>query len=428
MSLTYERRECGNGMSLTEIYDKKFKTFSISIKMLVPRNAEKEALYSLALGIISSSNRNYPEREQLARALTGLYSSSLDIGHGRLGEVYYFSLFTSCLCDEYTIGKERISDKVADLLLDCLLDPYLENDAFSEKLFELCRADQLDDIESGINNKRIYAKALAERKIYEGESQSINPYDYKEPILAATPRSVTEAYRELLRTAYFDIAIYGGRCDDSIKQRVIERLSSIEREPVYPGSFIAPSPIKSEPARVEHRAEANQCQLIMAYKSPDPEEYAVKLFMCMLGGSPVSKLFANVREKLSLCYYCTSGIQDLKNTIIISSGLAEENLELAEKAIEDQLEALRNGDFTDDEINAAKFALRDSYLSNYDSKGSVYSWYFFQYMKGTNDSPEEKAEKIMALTREDIIAEAKKFKLDTVFTLKAENGGDVNEV
>lgn len=428
MPLTYERRECGEGISLVEMLDPKFKSFTVSVRMFVPRDAKNEALYSIVMDILGSTNRSYPEKDQMSRALLRLYNASLVVSAQRLGGNFCCTLSIGCICDEYTIGGESVSDKITDLLLDCLLDPYFEDGVFSKKQFELSRADFLDDIESGVNNKRVYARALAEREIYKDEPHSINPFDYREHALAATPGSVTEAYRRLISTAYYEISIYGGKRCDCVRQKVLDRLLALKRVPVYPGALIAPSPLKPEPARVEAFAQAKQCQLIMAYKASQYSEYAAKLFVCMLGGSPVSKLFANVREKLSLCYYCHASIEDTKNTIVVYSGLAEDKLTQAEDAIKAQVEALRNGDFTDDELSAAKLSLSDAYLSNYDSKAGMYSWYFFQHMKGTNDSPEDKARKIMELSREDIISEANKFKLDTVFVLKPENGGADNEI
>jgi len=428
MSVLFDRRDCGNGVFSTEITDAKFKSYMIFVKMNIPPDKEKEALCSLALDIVATSNRKYPEKEQLSKVLTGLYSSSLGSNYGRVGDYYSLCFTVGTNCDEYTLNGEKASEQIADILLDCLFDPYLENGAFSRKYFELCRQDILDDIEAVINNKRRYANVLFKKIAFEGEAYSLSMNDYKDTLLAADPVSVYKAYLEMLRTAQIEISFCGGPCPDNVKKRIIDTFVSYKRDPVCKDVYISPSPLKSEVRRESVTAEASQCQLLMAYKILDYNEYASKLFTAMLSLTPTSKLFVNVREKRSLCYYCDAFLCDLKNTMIVNTGLAEENLVEAEEAVKEQFKALADGDFTDEEMDEAKLSVSDGYLSNYDSKFSMYFWYSYQINRGTNDSPEDKIRKINALTREDIIAEAKKYKLDSVFILKPEKGGEADEV
>ena len=427
MSVVFKRTVTAENILKTEIYDNKFKTYAVKIRLTVPFVLERNPLYSIAFEMLSTTNRKYPEREDLSRALTDLYSASISYNAVRTGGNYSYSLTLNCLCDEYTIGREVISDKAADILLDCLLDPVLDNGVFPSKNFELCRKDILDDIESVINNKRQYSLMLARKYIYEGESSAYSPYDYKPFVEAATPESVTDAYYELLDSAVIGVDFIGGSCSESLKERVISKLASIGRNPAKLNANISPSPLKNEVLNKEESIRASQCQLVLAYKTEDYNEYASKLYMAMLGASTTSKLFTNVREKLSLCYYCDSILNDLKHTFLISSGLEYENLDKAIEAIKAQITAMRNGDFTDEELYNAKAYLSEAYLSNYDSKFDMCSWYFVQYLKGTNDSPEDKSRKVFALTREDIIKEAKAYKLDTVFVCRPERGGDDDE-
>lgn len=423
MPVEYKRQEYSPGLSFTEIYDGKFKSFAVIVKFVLPMDLKKAPLYSLAADIIASVNRRFPEKEKLSRELTRLYSASISSSSSRIGNYFSVSLDLSCVCDDYTIGREKISKKAACLLLDCLFDPYLENGLLSEKYFRLCQSDMLDDIESMINNKRRYAVELSKKYIFKDEIAGITALDYKEYVAGATLEDVTEAYREMLRIADITVSVTGGYLDAAVKQKLIDSISGLDREPICIDGFASPSKIKDEVCRAEVTNEANQSQLVIAYKTPEYSEYASKLFVAMLGATPTSKLFSNVREKMSLCYYCSAAIFDLSQTLLISSGLDEENLSLAEDAIKAQIDAMKNGDFTDEEFEDAKLYLAEAYLSNYDSKYDINSWYAYQHMKGTNDSPEEKGAKIRALTREDVISEANGYKLDTVFVMKPENGG-----
>ena len=427
MSVTLTRRECGKGITLTKIFDNKFKTFWLSVRMAVPYDDEYSAIYPIVLDILATSNRRYPEKEQFSKVLTELYSASVSTASSVAGKYQMLSISLNCLCDEFTIGKENISQKAVQLLIDCLTDPILENGMLSQKYMKLCQSDILDDIDAVINNKRRYALMLAKKRMFNGEISAVSPFDQRDKVASADTRTVTDAYYNLLKSAHIDITVTGGKCDDSVTDMLISSLSVLQRDPVSIDSYSYPSPIKQEVCRDEEYCEAKQCQLIMAYKSDDYDEYAAKLFISMLGATPMSKLFMNVREKMSLCYYCDALLLDLKNTIVVSSGLDEESLDLAEKAIGDQIRAMQEGDFTDEELEFSKIYLSEAYLSNYDSKYDIAVWYSYQFMHNTCDTPEEKGEKIRALSREDIIREAKKYRLDTVFVLKPQKGGNADE-
>ena len=427
MAVELSRRECGKGMTLTRIYDEKFNSFGVFVRLMVPMDTVKAPVYSLVLDVLATSTRRYPEKEQLSKALCELYSAGITSNGARLCDYYSLMISLNCLCDEYTIGKENISEKAVELLLDCLLDPYLENGVFSEKYLRLCRDDMLDDIDTLINNKRRYASIIAGKYIYEGEKSAISPFDYRDTVENVTPASAVEAYKELLRTAYIEIAVTGGKCSEKAIDMLINRLDSLDREPISIDKYGLPSPLKPEVCRKTEYTEARQCQLLMAYKTENYNEYASKLFVSMLGANPMSKLFMNVREKMSLCYYCDAMINDLKNVILVTSGLDAENLELAENAVEEQLRAIQNGEFTDEELENTKLYLRESYLSNYDSKFEICAWMNYQFIRGSDDTPEIKGAKISAVTREELIREAKGYKLDTVFVLRPEEGGAADE-
>ena len=139
MSVELTRRECGKGMSFTKIYDKKFKTFGLSVRMIVPYDDEYSPVYPLVLDILATCTRRYPEREQFSKVLTELYSASVSTNSVRVGKYLMLRISLNCLCDEYTIGKEKISAAAAQLLIDCLTDPYIENGMLSEKYMKLWR-------------------------------------------------------------------------------------------------------------------------------------------------------------------------------------------------------------------------------------------------------------------------------------------------
>lgn len=427
MTVDYKRTSIAKGISLTEIYDKKFKSFAAMIKLILPYDRDKFPLWELAAELLTVSCKSYPEKEQFMLAQTELYNANITSSSLRIADSCIFTISLSCISDEYTIGKEKISEKAVSLLLGCLLEPFTENGEFSQKYFELCRSDMLDDIASMINNKRKYSMLRSQKAIFEGEMYSIIPFDNVETLNKATPQSVYEAYRELLSKACCEIFFTGCAVSQSVKKQVLDSILALERDPVDMMDFYSPSPLKDRVCYKEESFESRQAHLYIAFKTKEFDELPVKLFVTMLGSSPTSRLFMNVREKLSLCYYCDASLADSKYTLIIRSGLDPENLDKAKTAIYEQIEAIQKGDFTDEELDNAKTYLAESCLANYDSKYELNTWYFYQYLKGTGYSPEEKARKFREVTREEIIRSARGFALDTVFVMLPENGGEPNE-
>lgn len=426
MSVDYSFKDIGEGLALCEITDEKFKSFAVSVKLMLPFDISRTPLYSLAMDVLASCSARYPERDDLSRALTGLYSASLSTNAGMIGNYYTATMSLNCICDSYTIGKERVSDKAVDILLGSLYEPLLENGLLSAKYLEQCRADMLDDIDSVISSKMRYAAMRSKKFVFRGELAEYTKLDERELVAGCTVEDVTRAYYELLDRANILLTVVGGRVDEDLKERIAKKILSYDRHPIKIDTFKAPSPIKPEVCRVTEEAQLNQCKLLMAYKTESYNEYASKLMCTMLGSTPFSKLFVNVREKLSLCYYCSSVLTDNRNTMLVNSGLDEDKLALAEEQINAQLAALASGDFTDDEMENAKLYLADAYLSNLDSKYDIAAWYHYQYINGTSESPQEKGAIIKTLTREDIMKEAAGYRQDTVYVLRPQKGGAAN--
>ena len=151
---------------------------------------------------------------------------------------------------------------------------------------------------------------------------------------------------------------------------------------------------------------------------------AMRLAVAMLGGTPSSKLFLNVREKQSLCYYCSASYNSMKGIVLVQSGVEEENLGKAREAILEQLGAMQRGDFTDEEIAAAKMSILNSYRTISDSLGAQAGWYLTQTLTGRPQTLEEAAAAIEAVTREELVRASNRIALDTVYSLTGEGNAN----
>ena len=156
----------------------------------------------------------------------------------------------------------------------------------------------------------------------------------------------------------------------------------------------------------------------MNMKPDDKLTPAMRTFCDVFGGGPYSKLFANVREKMSLCYYCSARYTKLKSYIMIQCGCNEENMDKAVHEILNQLEEIKNGNF-DEEFNSSKIGLRDAILSVNDTPELIENWYSNQLTVKSIKSPEESAQENDAVTKEQVMHCATLLKLDTIYKLSA---------
>lgn len=426
MSVSFKREYLGKGITFSEIIDKKFKSNSIVVRFIVPSDPVFSPQNAVISDLLSTSNSKYPSRESLNEVLAELYGSSVSSFSYRVSDYQVVGLSISYIGDEYTIGGEVISDKAVEIFGDCIFSPQLENGSFSEKYFNITKKELIANIRSLVNNKRQYAANNAYHEIFKNEPIAEPTLGTEENAVAMQLSQLYPSYEKLLSQAVIDVTYCGGSHSDSC-EKLLERLLNISGRTDKKADFIKPSPLKDSVMRFDERIKVNQCKMFLAFKTTENNTYADRLMCAMLGGAPTSKLFMNVREKLSLCYYCASGLIGEKNTMIIDSGLDEDKLSEAESEILRQLESIRNGEFTDEELENVKLYVSNSFRSSYDSVAAMNSWYFQQMVRGTQYTPDDVSEIIYGVTRDDVIRSAKGYKLDTVFVLKPQvdtDGGD----
>ncbi len=416
MSVSYSRTEISDGISFTSIIDSKFKTNTIRVKLLAKLDEKTASANALALGIIASSNSKYTSRTELSAKMNALYGGNLFADVSKTGDVQVLTLGASVINNRFTFENEDITGEMLDILECCLFAPNVNDGKFNEKEFSHRKQDLLDSIDTEINNKRGYAILRAQQTIFKNEPSAYSSYGTRETAENLTPETVYRAYQKILETAGIEIYFVGSEEIPEIKERFKNAFSSINRNYQYV-EMNSPSPVKSEIERVVDRLDVNQMKMVMAYKTNYENIYPIIVMNTIFGGSPVSKLFANVREKMSLCYYCASMYVISKNTLIVDSGIEKENLEKAEKAINEQLEMVKNGDFTDEDINNAVLSILNSIKSTGDTPSSLIGWYFKTLCRGEIINPDEEAERIKAVTREQIIECAKSFTADTVYIM-----------
>lgn len=424
MAISKKREKISDGIYITTIHDKKFNVNTIGIRFISKVDEKKASAYSLVTRVLQTTNSKYKTRTKLTKELTRLYGAGISQSVFRLGDSQTFYLGANCICNRFALDDEDITDKVTQILLDCIFSPNLVNGIFNESDFEIIKQELIDNIDNKINDKRSYAIDKALQTVFENEPAGIPLDGTVEVLKKLTCSEAFEEYKEMLKTSRIEITVSGGGDFDDTVSLIKSRFSALERAYV-PDSFVKLSSVKEEVSEIDEEFDVLQCKMVLAFKTnlTDPEQ--LKLFSLMFGGLPSSKLFVNVREKLSLCYYCSANNISEKGVMLIDSGVELSNTQKAKDEILRQLDEMANGNFTDEELQNAKKAVCGSLRSYNDTASGLAAWWLTQLCVLEREfSPEDAIEKYKGITREQIIEAAKSYKLDTVYIMSSKKGGD----
>ena len=153
--------------------------------------------------------------------------------------------------------------------------------------------------------------------------------------------------------------------------------------------------------------------------------YVLNVYNAILGTTPSSKLFQNVREKESLAYTVRSRYYRFKDIIVIYAGINKENYSKALEVIKMQLEDMRKGNITDIEFKSARDSLLADLLEWKDSKVAMAKMKLSNLIafKDADISIDQMREEIKNVKIEDVTEVANKIEIEKVFLL----GGEIDE-
>ncbi len=409
------------------IFDDRFKTSRIAVTMLVDMDENKVSANAIVPNILTRSCKAYPSFLKLSRKLDMMYGASLSGSNGKMGDFQAITLSAASIDDRYSLSGESVYKELGELLCSALFEPNAADGEFCEEDFRQEQRQLLDSIDAQFNNKRSYSMKRFLEVMFKGEKYGINKYGTKEQVLALTAKDAYDAYVNIIKTARVEIMCLGSSDTEEICELFREKFSGIERNPQKGETLVIP---KAE--EVKERTDyldVVQSKLIIGFRTdcaePSEKVQEMKLACAVLGGTAHSKLFNNVREKLSLCYYCLSSYDSNKGIMFIESGVQKENIEKAKEAILNEIEEMKKGNITDEEMSSTKLSLSNKYLSSVDSSAGTQAWYISQMLKGKKISPQEEAELINAVTKEQVIEAANRLTLDTVYVLTKDDSEEV---
>lgn len=419
---TIDRREIAPGVFFSTVNDSRFKTMKISAVALLPLKKETVAAYALLSQVMTRSCKEYPDFTELSKKLSALYGASLTGGVQKIGEMQALTFSVSGIDDRYALTPESISEELSKILCKILFEPLVSGESFDETEVEQERRQLIDFADSELSDKRVYANNRLLEVMCSSEPYGLRKYGSTELVNAVTPQELYKSWKDMLSGATFEIFYVGESSSKTAEKVFTEQFTTVKREQFE----LSTINIKKAECVKEHTETMNvsQAKLMMGYRTEcageDEGVTAMRLMCTILGGSANSKFFTNVREKQSLCYYCAARYQRAKGILTVESGVEFENIEKTRKAIEAEIEAMKQGDITDDEIKFAKLFVSNNFVSVCDNVGGIAGWYISQLGDGKLLSVEEAIDDFNRVTKEQIVEAANKLTLDTVYVLKGE--------
>ena len=423
----FQKISVKEGVDIISVKADRFKTNEISISFIVPLDEKTASAYALLASLISHTTKSYPEVADFNKKLAMLYGASVNAFVSKLGENQCITLEASCLDDWFALDDEKISCELFDFLCKLIFDVKLnDNGDFYSEDIQLEKKLLIERLESEENDKRVFALRRLESIMFENEPFSVNKYGSRQRIEEINSDALKSALSYLINSSKIQITIVGNADTDLIAKTAGKYFESVNRNYIPPVSSVFKG-VADEVKTVCDKMEVKQGKLVLGFRVNEQSEFEsnakMRLFCDAFGGGPYSKLFANVREKLSLCYYCSARYDRRKSNIIIQCGCEEENMDKAVSEILNQLEEIKKGN-VDEELSASKMAIADLINSVNDDSISLVNWYSAQMCDNEMLTPAESANENQFVTKEDIVSCADLLSLDTVYKLVAKREGE----
>lgn len=426
-----ERYTLKNQIAVNIIETDRFKTEMLSVNLIVPLEKQTAAANTLLLRVLKQGSANYPSLAAINTRLDDLYATGIGTRNYKRGDLQILGFSADILNNAYIPDGTDVLGGAIDMLCELLLRPRLdENGLFFAQTVEREKGSQCDAIRAQINSKQRYAFNRCVEIMCENERFGTSLAGTVEEVESITPKMLTERYFALLREARIEIFFIGKTPADELLPGLEDAFGILEG-----GTAVIPeTEVISRAETVREITEIQQVEqgkLVMGFRSGytlrDADYLDFMTFCELYGSSPTSKLFVNVRERLSLCYYCSAQMDSFKGLMYVTSGVAPENRDRTVDEIMSQLEAVRRGEFTEDELNNAIRSLQSGYRELTDSPGGMESYYLGRQLFGVDLTIEEMQEGFGRVTAEGVIAAAQRVTPDTVYFLRGPEGMSVSE-
>ena len=414
------RTEILPGVYLTAVQSDKFKTGCFSLNLLRPMKKEEAAANALIPSVLLRGSETCPDIASISAKLDELYGASVGTLVRKKGEVQLVGFYCDYVQDEYV--DEPVFAPLMAFLAELLLHPRLENGAFPEAVVDSEKLNLENAMLSRINDKRTYAASQLIRTMCAGQPYGIPRIGEPEDLKNITAKSLYAHYRDLLATSRVELFYMGSLSPEAVTKVLQAALAELPRAEVFVPVGTTPAPAARPVQEKTERLDVTQGKLSLGFftdiTAKDPRYPALVLAATVFGGGATSKLFTNVREKMSLCYYASASFEKFKGVLSVSSGVEFSKLETAKTEILRQLEACKAGDITDDELESARGYLVSDLKIAMDSPGRLDDYYMGQILLEQDGTMQDLASAIARVTKQEAADAIQALRLDTIYALE----------
>lgn len=422
--MEYITKRIKEGINVHYIKTNLFKTNLISIFLTKKLDRSTVTKNTLIPAILVSGSKNMPSREDISKSLENLYGAELDCGVEKTGDNQILKFYIEALNNDYIITDENLLEECIEKILEVVFNPVLEEGIFKQEYINKEKEKVKQLINSKIDNKDKYSLGRCIEEMYKEVPYGLYKYGYVEDLEGITASHLYEEYKNLINTAKIDIFI-SGNFNEGIDLFIKENENIQKLQPRTPDFIVnnetTEKKEQQETKTVEEKLDVAQGKLVIGLdvmSNVEGSRFAVSLYNVILGGSPNSKLFQNVREAESLAYTVGSVYLRTKNNIMIRAGIEIDSYDKVVELIKKQIEDVKNGDITDEDIEIAKKYINFGIQSITEEQETGITYYLGEELSGFCLSPEEYSQKINNVTRNDIVNVAQNIQINTVYFLR----------
>lgn len=425
--MKYKKQEIKKGIKLHVINTNRFKTNLIAIFLTLPITRDNVTYNSLISSVLRRGSKNMPSQEQISIELENMYGASFDCGVDKTGDNHILRFYLESINDKFLPqNSENMLKKSIEKLLEIAFNPFVENGKFKEEYVKQEKENVKRKIEGKIDNKAKYALERCLEEMYKNQPYGLYKFGYVEDLDNINSENLYNYYKDLINSCKIDIFVSGQVDEKEIKiiEDYIMQNENIQKLQEREAKFIKidnSDKIKVNEEVITESANVTQGKLVIGMDvnlQTDEEKYYTSVYNGILGGSATSKLFQEVREKASLAYTASSSFIRHKGNIVINCGIEIKNYEKALEIIKKQLEDIKLGNFTDDELENSKKGIISTIKGIEDEQDTEITYYFGQELSDNEVTIQKYIEIISKVTRENVISIASKININKIYFLK----------
>lgn len=413
-----------DGINLHLIKTDKFKTNLLSVFLTTPLNHETITQNALIPAVLRRGSSNLPTQEAISIELENMYGASFDCGIDKIGNNQILKFYLETINNNYIPKEEDNLKNAIQIILEIAFNPLVKNEAFDKDYVESEKNNLKQVIEGKKDSKATYALERCIEEMYQDEPYALYKYGKVEDLENINEKNLLEQYQNLITKCKIDIFISGDITED-IKKEIIQNENIIKLKPRKPDFILNNQANRKKQEKqesvVEESMDVTQGKLILGLdilNEQENDKYIALVYNAILGGTPNSKMFQNVREKNSLAYTASSSYIRQKANVFVKCGIEIENYEKAVGIIKEQIEDMKKGEFSDTDIEQAKVNIISTIKFIPEEQDTELLYYFSQELSGYEMEYEEYIERVNNVTKEDIISLADKIQINTIYFLK----------